>query len=363
MAVEAKGTKAELIERIVAARTTLPGEASTDGPDAPPASATAVNAIPAGQASADERATEADAPAPAADNEDDESHGARAAEELLVSIDNEAPCAKAAEELLFSTDDESRGTKPHEGVPADRLMEYHGGRDYAGNYHGMGRLVTPHSKYVGQFSHGVKHGRGMLVDESGTYVGEFYRGKQRGRGVLVDTEGHRWEADFTAGRPCGKGVFRTLDCGSQFVGELSGCIRHGELIKLGEPDTILTGKWINSTFVKGQKCIMEAHQSGTFDYHSELHGYGKRVLPNGVVERGQFVHGSLKNAVAEHVGRSPQTERILAELTAKCQKFIKKRAYRRSLETAVAPAEPPTANCDSDMHVSDCSLVSGDQHP
>ena len=63
------------------------------------------------------------------------------------------------------------------------------------------------------------------------------------------------------------------------------------------------------------------------------------------------------------VGQSPQTERILAELTAKCQKFIKKRAYRRSLETAVAPAEPPTANCDSDMHVSDCSLVSGDQHP
>ena len=41
------------------------------------------------------------------------------------------------------------------------------------------------------------------------------------------------------------------------------------------------------------------HQSGTFDCHSELHGYGKRVLPNGVVERGQFVHGSLKNAVAE----------------------------------------------------------------
>ena len=40
------------------------------------------------------------------------------------------------------------------------------------------------------------------------------------------------------------------------------------------------------------------HQSGTFDCHSELHGYGKRVLPNGVVEQGHFVHSSLKTAVA-----------------------------------------------------------------
>ena len=28
----------------------------------------------------------------------------------------------------------------------------------------------------------------------------------------------------------------------------------------------------------------------------ELHGYGKRMWPNGVVEQGQFVHGSLKAA-------------------------------------------------------------------
>ena len=39
-----------------------------------------------------------------------------------------------------------------------------------------------------------------------------------------------------------------------------------------------------------------AHQLGTFDADSELHGYGKRVLPNGVVEQGQFVHDLLKAA-------------------------------------------------------------------
>ena len=73
LAVEANGAKAQMIERIAAARA-APGEASTDAPDAPPAAAAAtpVSGIPAGEASADERAAEADAPAPAADNEDDE---------------------------------------------------------------------------------------------------------------------------------------------------------------------------------------------------------------------------------------------------------------------------------------------------
>ena len=69
LAVEANGTKAQMIERIVAARTAPPaeplasgappGEASTDAPDVPPAAATAVSGIPAGETSADERAAEA----------------------------------------------------------------------------------------------------------------------------------------------------------------------------------------------------------------------------------------------------------------------------------------------------------------
>ena len=69
----------------------------------------------------------------------------------------------------------------------------------------MGCLVTPLSKYVGQFSHGVKHGRGMLVDDSGTFIGEFNRGEKHSMGVLVHKEGCRWEAQFKAGRSWGKG--------------------------------------------------------------------------------------------------------------------------------------------------------------
>ena len=113
--------------------------------------------------------------------------------------------AKAAEELPVSIDDETHGAKADEGLPADRHVEYHGCRDYAGNYHGMGCLATPISKYVGQFSHGVKHGRGMLVDDSGTFIGEFNRGEKHSMGVLVHKEGCRWEAQFKAGRSWGKG--------------------------------------------------------------------------------------------------------------------------------------------------------------
>ena len=36
------------------------------------------------------------------------------------------------------------------------------------------------------------------------------------------------------------------------------------------------------------------HQNGVFDANSELHGYGKRMWPNSVVEQGQFIHGSFK---------------------------------------------------------------------
>ena len=113
--------------------------------------------------------------------------------------------SKADEELQVSIDDETHGAKADEGLPEDRPVEYHGGRDYAGNYHGMGCLVTPLSKYVGQFSHGVKHGRGMLVDDSGTFIGEFNRGEKHGMGVLVHKEGCRWEAQLKAGRSWGKG--------------------------------------------------------------------------------------------------------------------------------------------------------------
>ena len=89
LAVEANGAKAQMIERIVAvpraeplASGAPPSEASTDAPDAPPAAATAVNGILAGEASADERAAEADAPALSADSEDDETHGAKVDEVL-----------------------------------------------------------------------------------------------------------------------------------------------------------------------------------------------------------------------------------------------------------------------------------------
>ena len=38
------------------------------------------------------------------------------------------------------------------------------------------------------------------------------------------------------------------------------------------------------------------HQDATFDANSEVHAYGQRMWPNGVVEQGQSVHGSLKAA-------------------------------------------------------------------
>ena len=38
------------------------------------------------------------------------------------------------------------------------------------------------------------------------------------------------------------------------------------------------------------------HQDATFDANSEVHAYGQRMWPNGVVQQGQFVHGSLKAA-------------------------------------------------------------------
>ena len=98
------------------------------------------------------------------------------------------------------------------------------------------------------------------------------------------------------------------DGSSEFVGDLNGCTRHGYLHEgsgIGtKPRECRLGKWINRAFVKGKRSKrlemgMEwTHQSGTFDCHSELHGYGKRVLPNGVVEQGHFVHSSLKTAVA-----------------------------------------------------------------
>ena len=35
------------------------------------------------------------------------------------------------------------------------------------------------------------------------------------------------------------------------------------------------------------------HQDATFDANSEVHAYGQRMWPNGVVEQGQL-HGSFK---------------------------------------------------------------------
>ena len=105
LAVEANGTKAQMIERIVAARTAPPaeplasgappGEASTEAPDAPPAAAAAVSGLPA----AKRRQTSV---LPKQTRQHQQltmrtMKRAKGAEELLVSIDDETHCAKADE--------------------------------------------------------------------------------------------------------------------------------------------------------------------------------------------------------------------------------------------------------------------------
>ena len=161
--------------------------------------------------------------------------------------------------MPVSIDDEAHAATADEGLLADRPIEYHGRRDEERKYHDMGCIVTPHSGYVGQFSHNVKHGRGMLVNESGPYIGEFNLGEQQGRGVLVDKKGCRWVAQFKAGRPCGRCIVGHLGGSSEFAGDLSGCRRRGYFHKgfgIGtKPRECCLGKWINSAFFKGKRSL------------------------------------------------------------------------------------------------------------
>ncbi len=127
-------------------------------------------------------------------------------------------------------------------------------------------------------------------------------------GVLVEKDGTRWEAQFKAGRPCGRGIVIYPD-GSFFGGDLRGRVQHGRLTRLSARGPLGTtawiGQWCGGAFVQGKHlapggCVEMGTegwliQAGTFDADSELHGYGTRVLPTGVAEQGQFVHGSLKN--------------------------------------------------------------------
>ena len=175
-------------------------------------------------------------------------------------------------------------------APFNVAVKYTGGRGESGKYHGMGCLVTPSSKYAGQFQHGDTHGRGKLVDDFlGTYIGEIDCSCEQGWGVLISKDGICLESQFETGYPIGRHV-SAFPGGLTIAADMQHKVLSGRLLTC-------PGQWCEDAFVQGRQLFTDGRElMGTVE-ENKLHRYGKWVWPNGVLEQGESVHGSLKAAV------------------------------------------------------------------
>ncbi len=74
---------------------------------------------------------------------------------------------------------------------------------------GTGTYVWPSgSKYVGQFSQGLRNGTGTYTWSDGSeYVGQYVDGKRNGKGAYTWPNGESYVGEFVDDRKQGKGVY------------------------------------------------------------------------------------------------------------------------------------------------------------
>uniref|UniRef100_A0A3P8UQM3 Radial spoke head 1 homolog n=1 Tax=Cynoglossus semilaevis TaxID=244447 RepID=A0A3P8UQM3_CYNSE len=164
----------------------------------------------------------------------------------------------------------------------NKLGEYVGDRNEAGERHGHGRAVLPNGDvYEGEYENGKRNGQGTYRFKNGArYVGTYFQNMKHGQGIFYYPDGSKYEGAWVKDVRRGRGVY-IYPNGDTYDGEWLQHLRHGQgTYNFKETGSKYQGSWVNGNMESAGEYIHCNHRyEGTFA-NNKPSGSGKYVFPD-----------------------------------------------------------------------------------
>ncbi|XP_016890138.1 radial spoke head 1 homolog isoform X2 [Cynoglossus semilaevis] len=164
----------------------------------------------------------------------------------------------------------------------NKLGEYVGDRNEAGERHGHGRAVLPNGDvYEGEYENGKRNGQGTYRFKNGArYVGTYFQNMKHGQGTFNYPDGSKYEGWWVEDVRQGHGVY-TYANGDSYDGEWQRHLRHGQgVYHYHDTGSKYRGSWVNGNMELSGEFLHRDHRfQGNFN-NNRPRGPGKFVFPD-----------------------------------------------------------------------------------
>uniref|UniRef100_A0A668RUI2 Uncharacterized protein n=1 Tax=Oreochromis aureus TaxID=47969 RepID=A0A668RUI2_OREAU len=172
----------------------------------------------------------------------------------------------------------------------NKLGEYEGGRNEAGERHGFGKAILPNGDiYQGDYQNGRRHGQGTYRFKNGArYVGNYQQNMKHGQGTFYYPDGSKYEGSWVEDMRQGHGVY-TYPNKDTYDGEWLQNLRHGQgIYHYHETGSKFKGTWVNGKMESAGEYLHTNHRfMGNFINNYPL-GPGKYVFDIGCELHGEY---------------------------------------------------------------------------
>uniref|UniRef100_A0A3B4Z5T6 Radial spoke head component 1 n=1 Tax=Stegastes partitus TaxID=144197 RepID=A0A3B4Z5T6_9TELE len=152
----------------------------------------------------------------------------------------------------------------------NKLGEYEGGRNEAGERHGFGKAVLPNGDiYQGEYENGKRHGQGTYrFKNAARYIGHYHQNKKHGQGTFYYPDGSKYEGSWVEDLRQGHGVY-TYPNGDTYDGEWLHHLRYIYIYITSKSQVNMQSTSLRGIFSPIQPCGPGKY---VFDSGCELHG-------------------------------------------------------------------------------------------
>ncbi|KAG7239803.1 hypothetical protein INR49_028391 [Caranx melampygus] len=172
----------------------------------------------------------------------------------------------------------------------NKIGEYEGDRNEAGERHGVGKAVLPNGdRYHGQYESGKRHGQGTYYFKNGArYVGDYYQNMKHGQGTFYYPDGSKYEGSWVENLREGHGVY-TYPNGDTYDGQWLQHMRHGQgIYHYKDTGSKYKGSWVDGNMGSAGEYIHSNHRyQGNFANNNPC-SPGKYVFDIGCEQHGEY---------------------------------------------------------------------------
>ncbi|XP_029707362.1 radial spoke head 1 homolog isoform X1 [Takifugu rubripes] len=172
----------------------------------------------------------------------------------------------------------------------NKLGEYEGDRNEAGERHGVGKAVLANGHiYQGHYENGKRHGKGTYHFKNGSrYVGKYQQNMKHGQGTFYYPDGSKYEGSWVKDVREGHGVY-TYPNGDIYEGEWLNHMRHGQgVYHYHATGSKYKGSWMNGKMEHAGEYIHSNYKyKGNFSNNNPC-GTGKFVFDIGCMQNGEY---------------------------------------------------------------------------